>query len=121
MRTSPTRRPVVPALRALLASVPPLLGCAMEQGNLPSEPAFGIAADVVGLDAFAWSEPVWLGPVVNSPARDFRPVLSTEGRRLYFHSDRDGGLGEVDIWLSRRAGINCPWEAPVNLGPPLNT
>jgi hypothetical protein len=120
MRTSPTRRPVVPALRALLASVA-LLGCAMEQSNLPSEPAFGLAADVIGLDAFAWSEPVWLGPVVNSPARDIRPVLSTEGRRLYFHSDRDGGLGGMDIWLTRRAGINCPWETPINLGPPLNT
>jgi len=121
MRTSPTRRPVVPALMAPLASVALLLGCGMEHGNLPSEPALGIAADVVGRDAFAWSEPVWLGPVVNSPARDFRPVLSTEGRRLYFHSDRDGGLGGHDFWVSRRAGINCPWEAPVNLGPPLNT
>jgi hypothetical protein len=51
MRTSPTRRPVVPALMALLASAALLLGCATEHGNLPSEPAFGIAADV-GRDAF---------------------------------------------------------------------
>jgi WD40-like Beta Propeller Repeat len=68
-----------------------------------------------------WSEPVWLGPVVNSPARDWRPVLSTDGRRLYFHSNRDGGLGGFDIWVSRRAGTNCPWEPPKSLGPPLNT
>ena len=44
MRTSPTRRPVVPALMAPLASVALLLGCGMEHGNLPSEPAGSIAA-----------------------------------------------------------------------------
>ncbi len=121
METSLTRRPAVPGFMALLASVVFLLGCGMENGNLSSEPAFDMAADVVGRDAFAWSEPVWLGPVVNSPGRDWRPVLSTDGRRLYFHSNRDGGLGGFDIWVSRRAGTNCPWETPVNLGPPLNT
>lgn len=70
------------------------------------------------MDAFAWSEPVWLGPVLNSPARDWQPVLSTDGLRLYFHSDRDGGF---DIWMSRRDTPNCPWQTPVKLGPPINT
>lgn len=106
-----------------------LLGaCTNERVELPSEPErvaatlmSGPAANLVGRDAFTWSEPVWLGPVVNSPARDLRPVLSSDGHRLYFHSNRNGGLGGFDIWVSRRAGPGCPWEIPANLGPPLNT
>ena len=65
-----------------------------------------------------WSEPVWLGPVVNSSARDWKPSLSPHGLSLYFHSNRSGNF---DIWVSRRAGPNCPWQAPVDLGPPVNT
>ena len=68
-----------------------------------------------------WSAPVWLGPVVNSVARDWRPVMSDDGLRLYFHSNRDGGVGGYDIWVSRRAGRACPWEAPVNVGTPINS
>lgn len=65
-----------------------------------------------------WSDPVWLGPVVNSSARDWRPLLSSDGLRLYFHSNRDGGF---DIWMSRRQGPTCPWQAPVKMDPPINT
>ncbi|MEX2233461.1 MAG: sialidase family protein, partial [Cyclobacteriaceae bacterium] len=31
---------------------------------------------------------------------------------------RDGGF---DIWMSRRDGPNCPWQAPVKIGPPIST
>ena len=75
-----------------------------------------------GLDASTWSDPVWLGPVINSTFRDWRPRLSTNGLRLYFHSNRpDGGHGGYDLWMSRRTGPNCPWEEPVNMGPTFNT
>src|SRR5258705_5798979 len=115
MRPALLKALVVPISAALF------LGCGDEHRKLPLEPVFVVAADAHGRDAFTWSEPVWLGPVVNSTARDWRPVLSTDGRRLYFHSNRTGGLGGFDIWVSRRAGANCPWETPVNLGAPLNT
>ena len=95
--------------------------CGAEHGRLPSDLAPGIAANAAAADELAWSEPVWLGPVVNSSARDWRPVLSTDGRRLYFHSNRDGGRGGFDIWVSGRAQPNCPWETPMNVGGPLNT
>jgi hypothetical protein len=58
---------------------------------------------------------------VNSAAQDWRPRLSPDGLSLYFHSNRTGGLGGYDIWVSRRAGRNCLWQAPVNLGAPVNT
>jgi hypothetical protein len=47
-----------------------------------------------------WSEPVNLGPVVNSPELDINPSLSADGLRLYFVSQRPGGFGLNDIWVS---------------------
>lgn len=36
-------------------------------------------------------------------------------------SDRPGGLGGIDIWVSTRASENDPWGAPANLGAPINS
>jgi WD40 repeat protein len=112
-----------PASLACALAVFLTLACGSDEQRLPAAPVPGLVASAVGTvgrDAFTWSEPVWLGPVVNSPARDWRPVLSSDGLRLYFHSNRPG-LGGFDIWVSRRDGRNCAWQAPMNLGPPLNT
>lgn len=68
-----------------------------------------------------WSAPVNLGPVVNSSAADMNPTLSPDGRSLYISSTRPGGLGGIDIWVARRACDDCPWEAPVNIGAPINS
>ena len=86
----------------------------MRNDELPSAPPFSLTASLSGRDAFPWSDPVWLGPVVNSSARDWKPSLSPHGLSLYFHSNRveAGGLGGFDIWVSRRAGPNCPGRRP---------
>ena len=55
-----------------------------------------------------WSAPVNLGPTVNSPATDFGPAISREGLSLYISSDRPGGFGGEDIWVSRRASRSAP-------------
>ncbi|MEX1239758.1 MAG: hypothetical protein WEB30_08575 [Cyclobacteriaceae bacterium] len=115
---------------ALKLGLVAMLGCGVDDEQLILDQRlakleFGIesqelnaAQNFSGLDALTWSDPVWLGPVVNSTARDWRPLLSTDGLRLYFHSDRDGGF---DIWMSRREGPNCPWQPPVKMGPPVST
>jgi WD40-like Beta Propeller Repeat len=76
-------------------------------------------------DRFAgseWSEPVNLGPVINSSAGDVNASLSPDAHELYFVSNRAGGIGTLnDIWMSRRQCLSCPWEAPVNLGAPINS
>lgn len=75
-------------------------------------------------DRFAsseWSQPVNLGPVVNSSSVDANASLSSDEHTLYFISTRPGGLGSNDIWMSRRQCLPCPWQAPVNLGPPINS
>ena len=68
-----------------------------------------------------WSAPVHLGPEINSPFADNNPTLSSDELTMYFASDRPGGLGLVDIWVTRRASRDSPWEPPANLGPPVNT
>jgi hypothetical protein len=68
-----------------------------------------------------WSEPVNLGAPINSPGADQSPTLSPNGLTLYFASDRPGGFGGVDLWVSHRATPQSPWETPVNLGSTVNT
>jgi len=58
---------------------------------------------------------------VNSPYQEILPALSKNGSSLYFASDRPGSLGGEDLWVSRRAGKDAPWEVPVNLGAAINT
>lgn len=68
-----------------------------------------------------WLSPVNLGPVVNSSSNDFGPAVSRDQLSLYFGSNRPGGFGGTDIWVSQRASVEDPWGPPVNLGPNVNT
>jgi len=67
-----------------------------------------------------WSTPINLGPEVNSGAWDSGPSLSADGSVLYFSSERGGGIGGKDLWVSTKneAGV---WQKPENLGPKVNT
>lgn len=49
-----------------------------------------------------WSEPANLGPVVNTAAMETRASFSWEGISLYFGSNRPGGEGSTDIYVSTR-------------------
>ena len=69
----------------------------------------------------AWGTPVNLGPVVNSSSRDSSPSISADGLWLYFKSNRPGGYGGDDIWVTRRATKDDDWGIPVRLRPPVNS
>ena len=68
-----------------------------------------------------WSAPVSLGSLINSSASDQGPAISKDGLSLYFHSNRPGGLGGFDMYVSQRESVTDPWGAPINLGPTVNT
>lgn len=68
-----------------------------------------------------WSQPVSLGPVVNSANADRWPAISPNGLSLYFSSNRPGGSGNQDIYVTRRANLDAPWGTPRNLGPTINS
>jgi len=72
-----------------------------------------------------WDAPVNLGPVVNSAYTEQWLSLSPDGLLLLFADYaapfRPGGYGSGDMWMVRRASLSDPWQAPVNLGPVVNT
>jgi len=55
-----------------------------------------------------WSLPVNLGPTVNSTAFDGAPALSFDGTTLYFFSERPGGLGKRDLYVTTRTRLGGP-------------
>ena len=69
--------------------------------------------------AEGWLEPVNLGPTINSTWNDWYPVLARDGSFMIFVSDRPGGYGSSDLYISRR--VEGVWQEPVNLGPNVNT
>jgi len=52
---------------------------------------------------------------VSSPMYETSPAIALDGLTLYLGTDRDGGLGDADIWSATRADRTMPWSAPANL------
>lgn len=67
-----------------------------------------------------WSTPVNMGPQINSAAWESQPSLSADGRILYFVSDRRGGTGGRDIYMSFKMDEN-KWSRAENIGRTINT
>lgn len=66
-----------------------------------------------------WTDVQNLGPAVNSPYWDSQPFLSSDGTTLYFASDRPGGSGGSDIYMSKRTEHG--WSTAVNMGARINS
>ena len=64
-----------------------------------------------------WALPMNLGQAINTEWTERSPAFSRDGHYLFFASDRPGGLGGLDIWVSWRANSHDDfgWEAPVNV------
>jgi Tol biopolymer transport system component len=59
--------------------------------------------------------------VINTSFIDADPAISKDGLSLYISTDRPGGLGDLDIWVSQRASVVDPWGPPQPLGPNVNS
>jgi OmpA-OmpF porin, OOP family len=69
-----------------------------------------------------WSQPIDLGIGINSKSREISPFLASDDHTIYFASDRWGGLGEMDIYMSHRHDSSwTDWSPPRNLGAPINS
>jgi outer membrane protein OmpA-like peptidoglycan-associated protein len=67
-----------------------------------------------------WSKPSILANTINSKFLESTASITPDGKVIYFASNRQGGLGGLDIWRieMKSAGV---WSAPVNLGPGINS
>jgi len=65
----------------------------------------------------AWQSPVAVA-ALNSSSSEFAPAFDPSGHWLFFGSERNGGCGGRDLWLTYRADRkdDFGWKAPIDLG-----
>ena len=70
-----------------------------------------------------WGTPYSIGSAINTHGMERSPFLHPDMKTLYFSSDREGTLGELDVWMTRRLSDTCwnCWSEPENLGQEINT
>ena len=68
-----------------------------------------------------WGDAANLGSQINTSYVDATNTLSADGLSLYFTSNRPGGSGSNDIWVSTRVSVTASWGTPTNLGPLVNS
>jgi len=67
-----------------------------------------------------WSAPLNLGRNINSDFWESAPSISPDGQALFFSSNKPGGMGGIDIYVSYK-NKNGVWGKAFNLGPNINT
>jgi outer membrane protein OmpA-like peptidoglycan-associated protein len=72
------------------------------------------------LDGDVWSKPVKLNDNINTKHWEPSAFISADGNSLYFASNKPGGFGGVDLYISKR-GSDGDWEKATNLGANINT
>lgn len=88
--------------------------CGGGEENKPNTPVCGTPPAT----AFASAT---LLTTVNSAEYDAGAEITSEQLSLYLHSNRAGGYGNLDIYVSQRNNTQAPWETPVNLGASINS
>ncbi len=74
----------------------------------------------------SWTVPENMGPTINTPYDEQSPFIHPDNQTLYFSSNGWPGLGNKDLFMSRReipknSSDKAEWQKPVNLGYPINT
>ena len=101
--------------------VAPIEGSPEQTAMELSLPSLNSRPDGVGAPTSAisgtetWSAPVNAGAPLNTQFNDMYAVLTKSQLTVYFTSDRPGGLGGDDLWVSRRDSIDSEWGTPENL------
>ncbi len=67
-----------------------------------------------------WTPIVKLNKNINTKFYESHASVSADGKRLFFTSNREGGQGGLDIYVSEKDTAG-EWGVPVNLGTAVNT
>lgn len=67
-----------------------------------------------------WEEPKSLGAPINTEYKEVSAFETSDGNKLFISSDRPGGIGNTDIYVSEK-NEDGEWAEPVNLGDVINT
>ena len=70
-------------------------------------------------DGLNWSRTLKLNKNINTKYWESHGFISEDGQQLIFASDRPGGFGGLDLYISRK--LNGDWGPAVNMGPEINT
>ena len=69
-----------------------------------------------------YSKPIHLGSEINTRFREATPYISQDRSKLYFSSDRPGGIGGMDIYVCDRLDYSYQnWSEPRLIGQPINS
>jgi outer membrane protein OmpA-like peptidoglycan-associated protein/Tol biopolymer transport system component len=71
-------------------------------------------------DGVSWTKPEGLGKNVNTKGAEKSVSMTADGKIIYFTSDREGGMGGLDIYMSKK-DKKGKWGEAINLGKPINT
>lgn len=82
-------------------------------------PGAGYDICVSYLEDGKWTEPEIVGYPINTEYHEVQPLISRDGNTMYVTSNRLGGYGSCDIWVSHK--VNSEWIELENLGPPINS
>ncbi len=83
---------------------------ASDQGDLYESILFGVD----------WEEPVRMNKNINTKYHESTVSLSFDGKRLYFVSKKESGMGDGDIYYSDMEP-NGEWGSSKNIGTPINS
>jgi Tol biopolymer transport system component len=119
---------MTPSLRKLTITL--LAGAAACTAGAPTD-ASPSASSLQRSASIAWSgwspalsiedAPPGAHPNFNTEFAEGCPFISPDGRTFFIASNRPGGKGGLDIWISTRASADDPWGDPVNAGEPINS
>lgn len=68
-----------------------------------------------------WSEPINLGPSINTPKDEISVFVVSDGNSIFFSSNGHQTMGGYDIFYSEKGNTDTSWTEPQNLGWPINT
>ena len=67
-----------------------------------------------------WTEARKMPETINTPGKELSPFIHFDNQTLYFSSNGHPGMGEADLFVSRK-NESGEWGTPENMGYPINT